>query len=199
VADWLYKWISERVSSEWVGGWIDGWNKEWFHKYSDRLVEQYIDKWIDRQVNDRIIGDGKMRSYWKNLCIHRTLKTVTYYLYFMSRTITDVQMVRHFIDSHPSIVQNHCLNSINSMFSSIVNVDGPPDYSSSVTLLPPFFFRVTARCFSLVHTESAAAILTLLRRQYKVSGQCRKYLTITYGVRASTCAQNKQCRQHNKL
>jgi hypothetical protein len=46
---------------------------------------------------------------------------------FMSRTMTDVQMMRHFIDSH-----------VRSVFSSVVDVDGRPE-CSLVTLFATVF------------------------------------------------------------
>jgi hypothetical protein len=57
--------------------------------------------------------------------------------------------------------------------------------------------RITAR-WSLVHTESGAAMIYLLRH-YNSPVNIPKHITIAYGVRASTCTQNKQCSQHNKL
>jgi hypothetical protein len=58
----------------------------------------------------------------------------------MSSTMTGAQMMHHFINSPPLIIQNHGWTC--PMFSSAVDVDGCPEHSSLVTLVRPFLNMV---------------------------------------------------------
>jgi hypothetical protein len=58
--------------------------------------------------------------------------------------------------------------------------------------------RMIPCCSSLVHTKSGAPCY-LCHDDTIIFRSSRNYFTIAYGVRASTCTQNKQCSQHNKL
>jgi hypothetical protein len=55
--------------------------------------------------------------------------------------MADVQMMRHFIFSHPSITQNHGMNSVNVLLYS-------PDLPSSVTLVL-LFLKIFIHLFKL--------------------------------------------------
>jgi hypothetical protein len=62
----------------------------------------------------------------------------------ISRTMTVVQMMCHFVYSHPSIIHN--MARTRSIFSSAVDVDELPERASSVTLVPPFLYMVIHSC-----------------------------------------------------
>jgi hypothetical protein len=65
----------------------------------------------------------------------------------MSRTMTDGHMMRYFITSSRIMAWTH------SLFLSVMNVDGHPDYSASVTLVEPFL-NMIVHLYTLSHRKA---------------------------------------------
>lgn len=75
----------------------------------------------------------------------------------VSRTTAHAKSMHHFIDSHMFVTHNHGTDSFDA-----VDVEGRPDYSSSVTIVQPFL-NVTAqlytpRCDKALHSYCAESL-----------------------------------------